>query len=77
MFLKKILLKSKVHKFSSVRVGFCVLVAIAGFIFVAYGNVLWVALFGIALTSLGCGLGEVTFLGYSSSYHKNVVSIFR
>ena len=31
-------------------------------------------MFGIAITSLASGLGEPTFLGYSASFNRNVIS---
>lgn len=56
------------------RVSICVVLAIGSFIFVAYAEVVWVALIGVILTSISSGLGEITFLGYSARYNKNVVS---
>lgn len=50
------------------------LLAITSFVFVAYAEVVWVALIGVVFTSLSSGLGEITFLGYSARYNKNVVS---
>lgn len=35
---------------------------------------LWMALFGIGMTSAASGLGEPTFLAYSAFFNKNVIS---
>ncbi|PSN40420.1 Battenin [Blattella germanica] len=45
-----------------------------GYLLVAFSGVEWVAILGVAATSLGSGLGEVTLLSYSSKFDKNVIS---
>lgn len=55
----------------SLRVGICVLAASAGLIMVAYsGTVQWLAIFGVVITSFASGLGEASYLQYSSFYDK-------
>lgn len=58
----------------STRVTFSCAIAVCGFIMVAYAETTALALVGVALTSLGSGLGEPTFLAYSAFYDKNVIS---
>lgn len=51
--------------------------AIGGFLMVALAasqKSLWMALFGIGMTSAASGLGEPTFLAYSAFFNKNVIS---
>jgi len=48
--------------------------SIAGFVTVAFAEVEWLALTGVAFTSLASGLGEPTFLAYSSYFNHNVIS---
>ncbi|OQR73921.1 battenin-like [Tropilaelaps mercedesae] len=55
-------------------VGFVVLMSAGSFILASASRVKWVAFLGVIAASLGSGLGEITFLKYSSHYHKNVVS---
>lgn len=40
----------------------------------AFADAGWIALTGVAFTSLSSGLGEPTFLAYSASFNKNVIS---
>lgn len=42
----------------------------AGFLMVAFADTEWMAITGVVLTSLSSGLGEVSFLSYSSEFHK-------
>ncbi|XP_063220332.1 battenin isoform X2 [Bacillus rossius redtenbacheri] len=56
------------------RVALVVLLATAGFLLVALASVEWMAVLGVLCTSLGSGLGEVTFLSYSTYFDRNVVS---
>ncbi|ENN76755.1 hypothetical protein YQE_06596, partial [Dendroctonus ponderosae] len=56
------------------RVALCVLLSASGFIAVALGGSLFISILGVILTSFCSGLGEVTYLQYSSFYKKNVVS---
>lgn len=53
---------------------FSCIVAIFGFIVVAFATTQWVAIAGVALTSFASGLGEPTFLAYSAYFNKNVIS---
>lgn len=53
---------------------FSCLVAIGGFVVVAFANTTWLALVGVGMTSLASGLGEPTFLAYSAFFNKNVIS---
>lgn len=57
-----------------VRVAICVILAACGFICVAFAETQALAIFGVVVTSISSGLGEVSFLQYSSYYSKNVVS---
>lgn len=50
------------------------ILAAGSFILVAYSEVVWMALIGVVFTSISSGLGEVTFLSYTSKFNKNVVS---
>ncbi|KAJ8950300.1 hypothetical protein NQ318_021157 [Aromia moschata] len=56
------------------RVALCVILASAGYLTVAYSNGLILSLLGVVLTSFCSGLGEATYLQYSSFYDRNVVS---
>ncbi|XP_056646881.1 battenin [Diorhabda sublineata] len=60
--------------FVHVRVALCVILAASGFISVAYSQTLFVSLLGVVFTSLAAGLGEVTYMQYSSFFDRNVVS---
>lgn len=60
--------------FVHIRVAICVVIAATGFMCVAYSETLVISLLGVVLTSLCSGLGEVTYMQYSSYYDKNVVS---
>lgn len=60
--------------FIHVRVGACVSLAVAGFLCVAFAESQALAISGVVLTSMASGLGEVSFLQFSSFYSKNVVS---
>lgn len=50
------------------------MIAVGGFIAVAFAETQWLALLGVSMTSLASGLGEPTFLAYSSYFNKNVIS---
>lgn len=58
----------------NVRVAICVLVACSGFLTVSFSETIALSILGVALTSFCSGLGEVTFLQYSSHFDKNVLS---
>lgn len=60
--------------FIHVRVGICIILAACGFICVAFAETQTLAILGVVVTSISSGLGEVSFLQYSSYYGKNVVS---
>uniref|UniRef100_A0A1A9UM16 Sulfatase N-terminal domain-containing protein n=1 Tax=Glossina austeni TaxID=7395 RepID=A0A1A9UM16_GLOAU len=72
MFVKMIM------PFVPFRVHFLVAVAVissaAGFLLVAMAYFEWMAILGVVITSASCGIGDSTFLGYSSKFNKNVVS---
>lgn len=57
-----------------VRVTTSCLIAICGFVAVAFAKTQWLALAGVGMTSLASGLGEPTFLAYSAYFNKNVIS---
>ncbi|XP_971061.2 battenin isoform X1 [Tribolium castaneum] len=60
--------------FVNVRVAVCILCSSAGFLLVAFSQNITMSLLGVVATSFCSGLGEVTYLQYSSFYDKNVVS---
>ncbi|XP_030748507.1 battenin [Sitophilus oryzae] len=60
--------------FVHIRVILCVILAAAGFLAVAFGGTIFISILGVVLTSFSSGLGEVTYLQYSSFYHKTVIS---
>ncbi|XP_017490141.1 PREDICTED: battenin-like, partial [Rhagoletis zephyria] len=51
-----------------------VLLSASGFLLVGFATAEWMALLGVVITSASSGIGEPTFLSYSSHFHKNVVS---
>ncbi|XP_063929498.1 battenin isoform X2 [Zophobas morio] len=60
--------------FVNVRVAICILCSSAGFLLVAFSQSITMSLLGVVATSFCSGLGEVTYLQYSSFFDKNVVS---
>ncbi|XP_050314387.1 battenin [Anthonomus grandis grandis] len=56
------------------RVVLCIVLAASGFIAVAFSESILISILGVVLTSFCSGLGEVTYLQYTSFYKKNVVS---
>ncbi|XP_023167597.2 battenin [Drosophila hydei] len=56
------------------RIGIAVACSAAGFLFVGFANAEWMALLGVIITSASSGIGETTFLAYSSRFNKNVIS---
>ncbi|CAH0562437.1 unnamed protein product [Brassicogethes aeneus] len=60
--------------FVHVRVALIIVLASASFILVAFSESMPLAILGVVLTSFSSGLGEITYLQYSSFYDKNVVS---
>uniref|UniRef100_A0A1A9WE49 Battenin n=1 Tax=Glossina brevipalpis TaxID=37001 RepID=A0A1A9WE49_9MUSC len=57
-----------------VQIALAVSFSAAGFLLVGFASFKWMALLGVIITSASSGIGETTFLGYSSSFNKNVVS---
>ncbi|VEN56963.1 unnamed protein product [Callosobruchus maculatus] len=60
--------------FVNIRIALCVILASAGYLSVAFSNSFIMSLLGVVLTSFCSGLGEVTYLQYSTFYNKNVLS---
>ncbi|CAO1390978.1 unnamed protein product [Diamesa serratosioi] len=60
--------------YANIRVSLSCTLAALGFVMVAFAQTEWVALFGVAITSLASGLGEPTFLAYSAYFNKNTIS---
>lgn len=58
----------------SVRISAVVVIDIISFLIPAFGEPVWLKLIGVVFASIGSGFGEITFLAYSSHYHKNTVS---
>jgi len=58
----------------AIRIIFVVILAIISFLLPAFFVPVWVRLIGVICASISSGLGEITFLSYSSYYHKNTVS---
>ncbi|XP_055297133.1 battenin [Sitodiplosis mosellana] len=58
----------------NVRIFLACFMQCAGFLLVAYADSTAMAISGVVLTSLSSGLGEASFLSYSSKFHKNVIS---
>jgi len=56
------------------RVVVVILLSSASFLLVSFSTAQWQAFLGVIFASFSGGLGEVTFLQYSSRYHRNVVS---
>ncbi|KAH8270629.1 hypothetical protein KR018_012550, partial [Drosophila ironensis] len=56
------------------RIALAVAFSAAGFLLVGFANAEWMALLGVIITSASSGIGETTFLAYSSNYNKNVIS---
>lgn len=56
----------------SVRAAIAIFLQIVGFLMVAYADAVgqWLAILGVVLTSLSSGLGEASFLSYSSRFNK-------
>eukprot|EP01114_Cavostelium_apophysatum_P016369 TRINITY_DN4635_c0_g1_i1.p1 TRINITY_DN4635_c0_g1~~TRINITY_DN4635_c0_g1_i1.p1 ORF type:complete len:455 (+),score=91.68 TRINITY_DN4635_c0_g1_i1:102-1367(+) len=57
-----------------VRVLFVIFLDVTSFLIPAFFKELPMKLFGVVIGSIGCGFGEMTFLAYSSRYHKYTVS---
>ncbi|XP_061401354.1 battenin-like [Musca vetustissima] len=56
------------------RIALAVIFSAAGFLLVGFASAEWMALLGVIITSASSGIGETTFLAYSSNFNKNVVS---
>lgn len=50
------------------------MLTISSFIVVAFAETEWLALFGVALTSLSMGLGESALVGYLSRFNRSCIS---
>lgn len=61
-------------RFFRTLVSISCLLAVCGFVSVALAETQWLALSGVALTSLASGLGEPAFLAYTAFFNKNVIS---
>ncbi|XP_067647801.1 battenin-like [Eurosta solidaginis] len=51
-----------------------IILSASGFLLVGFATAEWMALLGVVITSASSGIGEPTFLSYSSQFNKNVVS---
>ncbi|XP_037957030.1 battenin [Teleopsis dalmanni] len=58
----------------NLRIATAVGLSAAGFLLVGFAEAEWMALLGVIVTSASSGIGETTFLAYSSLFDKNVVS---
>ena len=54
----------------SIRMLVVVLLSSVGFVLVSVSTAEWIAVLGVATTSLASGLGEVTLLSYSSKFDR-------
>lgn len=71
---RSLIMKTIKIAYFSTRISISCVVAVCGFVAVAFAQTQWVALGGVALTSFASGLGEPTFLAYSAFFNKNVIS---
>jgi len=58
------------------RIIFLTVTAFIPFFIVAYVESTVLKLLGIAISSISCGFGEITYFSLSSFYHKNTVSMY-
>ncbi|XP_078677536.1 battenin-like [Branchiostoma floridae x Branchiostoma belcheri] len=58
----------------SIKVAAVVLFGAASFLIVAFSHTVEVSVLGVACASIASGLGELTFLGLTSFYHRSSVS---
>lgn len=56
--------------FCSIRVFLACFLQCCGFLLVAFANSDWMAISGVVLTSASSGIGEASFLAYSSKFNK-------
>ena len=63
-------LKTNFYSVYSLRIALAVLFSAAGFLLVGFANAEWMALLGVIITSASSGIGETTFLAYSSHFNK-------
>ncbi|XP_064605922.1 battenin-like [Liolophura sinensis] len=56
------------------KVSVVVFFALGSFLIVAFAEVVWLSIVGVVCASIGAGLGEPTFLGLSTFFHRDVVS---
>ncbi|XP_049806347.1 battenin isoform X1 [Schistocerca nitens] len=57
-----------------IRMSLTVVLSIASFLLVALSGVKWATFLGVIATSFGSGLGELTLLGYTSSFNWNPIT---
>uniref|UniRef100_A0A1B0AKK2 Battenin n=1 Tax=Glossina palpalis gambiensis TaxID=67801 RepID=A0A1B0AKK2_9MUSC len=55
-----------------VQIALAVCFSATGFLLVGFASFKWMALLGVIVTSASSGIGETTFLGYSSNFNKQV-----
>ncbi|XP_063981515.1 battenin isoform X2 [Diachasmimorpha longicaudata] len=60
--------------FVHIRMATCVLCSIAGFLAVSLGESQWITVFGVILTSISSGLGEVSIVSYSHKFGKESIA---
>ncbi|XP_030066022.1 battenin isoform X1 [Microcaecilia unicolor] len=56
------------------RVLLCFLTAAGSFLIVSYSTTITVSLLGVVFASISSGLGEISFLGLTAYYHRDVVA---
>ncbi|XP_065845212.1 battenin-like isoform X2 [Oscarella lobularis] len=57
-----------------IRIITCILFSVASYAVVAASHHVWLSLLGVVFASISAGFGEITFLSFSSHFHKNTVS---
>jgi battenin len=58
------------YSFSSIRIIAVIILSIASCLFPAFFSSLWLKMVGVVCASIASGLGEITFLAYTSRFHK-------
>ncbi|GFO30161.1 Battenin [Plakobranchus ocellatus] len=59
-----------------VKISLVSVFGLSSFILVAFAQKVWLSILGVVLTSIGSGLGEITFLSLTTFYHRNMVSVW-
>ncbi|XP_064462911.1 battenin-like [Ornithodoros turicata] len=59
---------------TSVQVVLVVMLSCLSFLLTSFAVAKWMSFVGVICASIGSGLGEITFLAYSSHFHKDVIS---